>query len=136
MTKPILDHAGVIASLLENLVSTFADGPDHDDNVAKALAMFDALQPANRANLIGARITVSAIANHFTAMNCFALARIPGLGETTAKDLRNTAIYLGGTLNELLGERRKRGQPAEIDPEARFARRADFLAMQTSPVRH
>ena len=133
MTKPVLDHAGVIASLLENLVSTFADGPDHDDNVAKALAMFDALQPAN---LIDAMKTASAIASHFTAMNCFALARIPGLGETTAKDLRNTAIYLDGTLDELLGERRKRGQPAEIDPEARFARRADFLAMQTSPVRH
>jgi hypothetical protein len=133
MTKPVLDHAEVIPSLLEGLVSTFADGPDHDDNVAKALAMFDVLQPAN---LIDAMRTVSAIANHFTAMDCFGLARIPGLGETTAKDLRRTAIYLGGSLDELLGERRKRGQPADIDPEARFARRADFLAMQTSPVRH
>jgi stage V sporulation protein SpoVS len=94
MTKPVPDHAGVIAGLLEGLVSTFADGPDHDDNVAKALAMFDALQPAN---LIDAMKTVSAIASHFTAMDCFALARIPGLGETTAKDLRRTAIYLGGT---------------------------------------
>jgi hypothetical protein len=137
MTKPVPDHAGGIASLLEDLVSTFAHGPDHDDNVAKALAMFDALQPANLpANLIDAMKTVSAIASHFTAMDCFALARIPGLGETTAKGLRSTAIYLGGILDELLGERRKRGQPAEIDPEARFARRADFLVMQTSPVRH
>ena len=133
MTKPVPDHAGVIASLLEQLVSTFADGPDHDDNVAKALAMFDALQPAN---LIDAMKTASAIASHFTAMNCFALARIPGISENTAKGLPRTAIGLGGIMDELLRERRKRGQPADIDPEARLARRADFLAMQASPVRH
>ena len=133
MTKPVLDHAGVIASLLEDFVSTIPHGPNHDDNVAKARAMFDALQPAT---LIDAMKTVSAIASHFTAMNCFALATIPGISESTAKGLRQTAIGLGGIMDELLGERRKRGQPADIDPEARFARRADFLAMQTSPVRH
>jgi len=133
MTKPVPDHAGVIASLLDDLVSTFAHGPDHDDNVAKALAIFDALQPAN---LIDAMMTVSAIASHFTAMDCFVLATIPGISETTAKGLRRTAIDLGGIMDELLGERRKRGEPAEIDPEARLGRRADFLAMQASPVRH
>jgi hypothetical protein len=133
MTKPVLDQAGVIASKLEDFVSTIPHGPDHDDRVAKARAMFDALQPAT---VIDAMKTVSAIASHFTAMDFFALATIPGIGENTAKDLRRSAISLGRILDELLGERRKRGQPEEIDPEARFARRADFLAMQTSPVRH
>lgn len=133
MTKPVLDHAGAIASQLESLVSTIPHGPNHDDEVAKALAMFDALQPAT---LIDAMKTVSAIRSHFIAMDFFALATIPGIGETTAEDLRRSAIYLGGIMDELLGERRKRGQPEDIDPEARLARRADFLAMQASPVRH
>lgn len=133
MTRPVLDNAGVIASLLEDLVSTIPHGPDHDDNVAKALAMFDALQPAN---VIDAMMTVNAIAGHFAAMNCFARATEPGISETTAKGLRRTAISLGRFMDELLGERRKRGQPMDIDPEARLARRADFLAMQASPVRH
>jgi hypothetical protein len=92
VTKPVLDNAGVIASLLEDLVSTIPHGPDHDDNVAKALAMFDALQPAN---VIDAMMTVNAIAGHFAAMNCFARATEPGISETTAKGLRRTAISLG-----------------------------------------
>lgn len=69
-------------------------------------------------------------------MNCFARATEPGISETTAKGLRRTAISLGRFMDELLGERRKRGQPMDMNPEARLARRADFLAVQASPVRH
>jgi hypothetical protein len=119
--------------MLEDLVSTIPHGTDHDANVAKALAMFDALRPAN---VIDAMMTVNAIASHFAAMNCFARASEPGISETTAKGLRRTAISLGRFMDQLLGERRKRGQPVDTNPEQRLARRADFLAMQASPVRH
>lgn len=102
-----------VAALIATLEKVIpGDAADRQAGLSMAREMLEAARPSDPEQ---AAATIRAIAAHFAAMDAFARAAKPGVGDAEAVRLRNNAIAAARLCETLSRERRQPGQrrPAE-----------------------